>query len=50
MHIDNKGFEIHKQRDQLKKDYCMKHNIPLYIIKYNENIDEKINKILLIYR
>ena len=32
--------------DQLKKDYCQQHNIPLYEIKYNEDIKEALCKIL----
>ncbi len=38
-------FEESKHRDQLKQDYCKKNNIPLYIIKYDENINEAINNI-----
>lgn len=34
------------ERDNLKKEYCIKHNIPLKIIKYNENIEQKIGDFL----
>ena len=45
-HKTYQKFEIAKYRDQLKKDYCLKNNIPLYIIKYNENISEQMDIIL----
>ena len=32
-------------RDQLKIDYCIKNNIPLFIIKYDDNIFEKMAEI-----
>lgn len=32
--------------DNLKIEYCIENNIPLYIIKYDEKIDEKIKKII----
>jgi hypothetical protein len=35
-----------KKRDNLKKRYCKINYIPLFIIKYDENIEEKINSIL----
>ena len=40
------GFEVYKQRDFLKKEYCNKNNIPLHIIKYDEDINESLTKIL----
>lgn len=45
-HRDLKGFSIMKKRDNLKKRYCKINYIPLFIIKYDENIEEKINSIL----
>lgn len=39
-----------KQRDQLKRKLCQEHNIQLYYIDYNENIEEKINNILKMIR
>jgi hypothetical protein len=35
----NEGLE----RDKLKQEYCAKNSIPLIIIKYDEDINEKIN-------
>ena len=32
--------------DPQKKEYCKKNNIPLYEIKYNDNIDQKLDEIL----
>ena len=32
--------------DPMKKEYCKNNNIKLYEIKYNDNIEEKINQIL----
>ena len=43
MHIDESGFEIHKKRDELKLNYCLDNNITLHIIRYDEDIDEKMN-------
>lgn len=41
-----KGLEITKLRDQIKTDYCIKNNIKLIRIDYNENIYEKLSKFL----
>ena len=35
--------------DQLKKEYCKQHNIPLYYITYNDNIEEMLERILTQY-
>lgn len=40
------GKQQREETDQLKRDYCKNHNILLYEIKYNENIEEKLYKIL----
>lgn len=45
-HENDMGFEVYKQRDFLKKEYCNKNNIPLHIIKYDEDINESLTKIL----
>lgn len=37
------GFKKIIIRDQIKNDYCGKNNIRLLRIKYNENIEEKLN-------
>lgn len=40
------ALEKQKNNDKIKKEYCVKNNIPLVIIKYNENIKEKLSLIL----
>lgn len=40
------GFEKTLLRDQIKNDYCTKNGINLYRIKYNDNIELKINQLL----
>ena len=45
-HKTEEDFLVSQLRDVLKKDYCEKNNIPLYIIKYDEDINEKINKLI----
>lgn len=37
------GFESTKKRDNIKKEYCLNNNIPLIEIKYDEDIEEKLN-------
>jgi hypothetical protein len=37
-----KGFEYLKQRDEIKKQYCLDNNINLLILSYNDNIEEKL--------
>jgi len=32
-----------KINDKIKNNYCKKHNIKLFRIKYNEKINEKLN-------
>lgn len=46
--IDNNPFgqQQRTKTDQMKKDYCLQHNIPLYEIKYNEEIEIKLQQIL----
>lgn len=46
LHKTEEKFEIQKVRDKLKENYCKVNNIPLIIIKYNENINEKLIKFL----
>ena len=41
-HKTEEDFKKSKLRDNLKLDYCSKNNIPLFIIKYNEDIKEKM--------
>ena len=40
-------FKITQNRDNQKRNWCKKLNIPLYEIKYNENIEQSLEKILL---
>ena len=35
-----------EETDQIKKDYCYKHNIPLYEIRYDEDILLRVNNII----
>lgn len=45
-YLQKKKVNIIKQRDILKQKLCQEHGIPLYYIKYNENVKERTNKIL----
>lgn len=36
-------------RDKMKKDYCEKNNIPLYIIRYDEPIDLRLKEIIFLH-
>ena len=38
-------LEIRKKRDKIKKEYCENNNIPLIIIKYDEDINKKLKDI-----
>jgi hypothetical protein len=40
------GLSERIKKDKIKTDYCINNNILLYRIKYNENINEKMNEIL----
>ena len=40
------NYKKQKIRDNIKNEYCIKNNIKLFRIKYDENIEEKINEIL----
>jgi len=42
-----KRFISQKRRDKIKKEYCEKNNIPLLIIKHNENVKKVLNKIII---
>lgn len=41
-----KDYLTRIKNDTIKKDYCLKNNIKLFIINYCENIDEKLKEIL----
>ena len=51
-HYESNGFftekkvEYTQQNDSLKQNLCKKHNMPIYYIKYNDNIEEKLNEII----
>lgn len=40
------GKQQREITDPMKKEYCKKNNIPLYEIRYDENIEERLQKIL----
>lgn len=42
---ENKLIKI-RQNDKLKRELCQKHNIKIYYIKYNDDVVEKIKKIV----
>lgn len=42
----DKEFEIRQINDRRKMEYCQKNNIPLYIIKYDEDIEDKLEGII----
>lgn len=37
-------FKVRQKRDQIKREYCAKNNIALLEIKYNDNIEEKLQE------
>lgn len=41
-----KQFKKQIINDKIKKEYCLNNNIPLIIIKYNEDVTSKINEML----
>jgi len=43
-----KGFDSSKLKDNIKNEFCKNNNIVLHRIKYNDNVIEKLNKILKI--
>jgi hypothetical protein len=42
----NIALKYTQENDKIKNDFCFKENIPLLRIKYNENVEEKINLFL----
>ena len=40
------GLSIRRLHDQIKTNYCQNHGIPLLRIKYDENIEEKLNSFI----
>jgi hypothetical protein len=45
-HKSQDNFITNQYRDSLKIDYCLKHGIILYIIKFNDDINSKMSNIL----
>lgn len=41
---NEENFKRTQHRDKQKEEYCLKNNIPLKIIKYNDNIEEKLQE------
>lgn len=39
-------FKKQQKNDNLKKEYCQKNNIPLYIINYKQDIITEMEKII----
>ena len=37
------GLKLRLKLDKIKKDFCSKHKINLLIIKYNDDIEDKLN-------
>lgn len=42
------NFNTQVRRDEIKKEYCYKNNIPLIIIKYDENVKNILDEKLLV--
>lgn len=42
----NDGLLKTKERDERKRKLCIENNVKLYYINYNENVEDKLNKIL----
>lgn len=45
-HKTENQFQVSKNRDRLKIKYCHQNNLKLHIIKYNDNIKSKMDKII----
>ena len=42
----DRKLEYYKKHDKIKKEYCLKNNIPLFEVTYLDNIEESMNKII----
>lgn len=42
------GFKIRKERDEIKNEYCKNNNIRLERIRYDENVLQRLDEILII--
>jgi hypothetical protein len=45
-HKTHKSFTESQKRDQIKLEYCHRNNIKVHIIRYDDNVEESINKII----
>ena len=45
-HKSQEGFIISQYRDSLKLSYCLENDIPFYVIKFDDDINSKMNDIL----
>ena len=43
------GDQQREITDPMKREYCANNNVPLYEIRYNDNIEEKIKEILCVH-
>lgn len=41
-----KAFNLQQINDKIKEKYCIKNNIELIVIKYNENIQDRLKSLL----
>lgn len=46
IHKNKKNYKVSLLRDKLKLEYCEKNNIELFIIRYDENIEDKMNEFI----
>lgn len=47
-YMENISFGLYQRKysDKMKKDYCTVHNIPLYEIRFDEDLEEALNALL----
>ncbi len=46
---NQKALKEIQERDKIKKELCEKNNLPLYYIRYDDNVEEKLNEIIDCY-
>lgn len=44
-YFGEESFNKTKINDKIKKDFCKKNNIKLFIVKYSDNINDKLSKL-----
>lgn len=47
MYLQKKKVNAIKKRDIIKYQLCQEYGISIYYVKYDENVEESINKLLL---